>query len=427
MVAAFYGRKPVNPQRRPRQTDNASSPFQQRKIFVGGLAHGTMTVDLNTYFGRFGRITDAVVLRWPDGNSRGFGYVTFAEEATTSAVLQCQHVIDGQQVEVKRAVPTTNKLFVGRLPPQTTDTDLHQYFEAFGTVSSAVVMMDSMTGRTRGFGFVCFQPGQEGKAAMDATLSQKHRIHRKWIDAKSAASYQEMASSKDKDSTATSDSGDRRTPSENGDSSSENMSSSGATECVSSASGSEKTRSCRHSSVDLGEPQKVLVLRASGGAEWPPAYVKEPVGVDLLSFQVDDLLYEKRRLHVDTPAKVQTSLLSAMPGVVIPSATAPAIANAKAPPLQKASAARPLTRLSGAFMTGDGVGLVSSDTWRGSADHGRAVFAASEDFTRSLESLLKLEAARCDARTHGNQLAQHMAGELMREIGGQQCTTQPER
>merc|ERR1719335_842233 len=53
--------------------------------------------------------------------------------------------------------------------------------------------MDSITGRSRGFGFVCFHPGVEGKKAMDAVLAQNHRIHRKWIDVKSAASYQEMS------------------------------------------------------------------------------------------------------------------------------------------------------------------------------------------------------------------------------------------
>jgi len=47
-----------------------------------------------------------------------------------------------------------NKLYIGNLPYQTTSEELQQTFSAAGQVSEAVVMMDKMTGRSRGFGFV---------------------------------------------------------------------------------------------------------------------------------------------------------------------------------------------------------------------------------------------------------------------------------
>lgn len=166
-----------------------------RKIFIGGLAHKTTTQQLREYFSHYGPIVDAVVLRWPDGRSRGFGYITFSEASSASAVLRQSHQVGGRQIEVKRAVPGTNKLFVGGLPQNTAATDLREHFEAYGVVSDAVVMIDPATGRSRGFGFVCFLPGQEGAAAVAAALDQydNHRLHGKWIEVKSAASPHKLA------------------------------------------------------------------------------------------------------------------------------------------------------------------------------------------------------------------------------------------
>lgn len=46
------------------------------------------------------------------------------------------------------------KLYVGNLPYSTTDAELHDMFSELGQVSSAKVVMDRETGRSRGFGFV---------------------------------------------------------------------------------------------------------------------------------------------------------------------------------------------------------------------------------------------------------------------------------
>lgn len=48
------------------------------------------------------------------------------------------------------------KLYVGNLPYSTTGDDLRNVFAAAGEVSSATVIMDKMTGRSKGFGFVEF-------------------------------------------------------------------------------------------------------------------------------------------------------------------------------------------------------------------------------------------------------------------------------
>ena len=59
-----------------------------------------------------------------------------------------------------------NKLYVGNLTYAMRDDDLQQHFAEFGTVSSAKVMMDRDTGRSRGFGFVEMGSDAEAQAAI---------------------------------------------------------------------------------------------------------------------------------------------------------------------------------------------------------------------------------------------------------------------
>src|SRR6476619_1351218 len=62
----------------------------------------------------------------------------------------------------------SNKLFVGNLSFQTTENDLQDTFAAHGTVVEANLMMDRMSGRPRGFGFVTMGSPEEAEAAMNA-------------------------------------------------------------------------------------------------------------------------------------------------------------------------------------------------------------------------------------------------------------------
>jgi cold-inducible RNA-binding protein len=61
-----------------------------------------------------------------------------------------------------------NKLFVGNLSFNTTENDLQDAFAAHGTVLEANLMMDRMSGRPRGFGFVTMSTAEEAQAAIDA-------------------------------------------------------------------------------------------------------------------------------------------------------------------------------------------------------------------------------------------------------------------
>ena len=65
-----------------------------------------------------------------------------------------------------------NKLYVGNLPYTVRDSDLEQAFSQFGTVTSAKVMMDRDTGRSKGFGFVEMGSDAEAQAAITGMNGQ---------------------------------------------------------------------------------------------------------------------------------------------------------------------------------------------------------------------------------------------------------------
>jgi cold-inducible RNA-binding protein len=60
-----------------------------------------------------------------------------------------------------------SKLFVGGLPYRTTNDELKDAFQQAGNVTSATVIIDRATGRSKGFGFVEMSSDAEAQAAID--------------------------------------------------------------------------------------------------------------------------------------------------------------------------------------------------------------------------------------------------------------------
>ena len=67
-----------------------------------------------------------------------------------------------------------NKLYVGNLPYSFRDSDMEQAFSQYGSVSSAKVMMDRDSGRSKGFGFVEMSSPAEAQAAIQGLNGQQH-------------------------------------------------------------------------------------------------------------------------------------------------------------------------------------------------------------------------------------------------------------
>ncbi len=68
-----------------------------KKLFVGGLSWGTDDNSLRDAFEQFGEVTDAKVITDRDtGRSRGFGFVTFADDSAAEEAIQ---QMDGKQLD----------------------------------------------------------------------------------------------------------------------------------------------------------------------------------------------------------------------------------------------------------------------------------------------------------------------------------------
>lgn len=121
---------------------------------------------------------------------RGFGFVTFKDEAAIDAVMaeEC-HQIDGKDIDVKRSHQkesqsmSAKKLFVGGMPSTVAQEDMHEYFSMYGPVEETQVMYDHMTGRSRGFGFVMFENEQNAQTCL---IGGPHRLKGELVDVKPA-------------------------------------------------------------------------------------------------------------------------------------------------------------------------------------------------------------------------------------------------
>lgn len=74
----------------------------------------------------------------------------------------------------------SKKLFFGNLPYSTTDADLQKMAGEHGTVEEATIIMDRMTNRSKGFGFVTMSTDEEAQKVIAAFNGQEVG-GRKWI------------------------------------------------------------------------------------------------------------------------------------------------------------------------------------------------------------------------------------------------------
>ncbi|KAJ0537151.1 putative RNA recognition motif domain, nucleotide-binding alpha-beta plait domain superfamily [Helianthus annuus] len=166
------------------------------KLFVGGIAWETSQESFSNYFSNYGEITDSVIMMDKiTGRPRGFGFVTFANPTDADKVLDQDHIIDGRPVEVKRTVPRedtqgsrgvsrTKKIFVGGIPLTLTEDELREYFSNYGGIIEHQIMLDHVTGRSRGFGFVTF----DSEEAVEKIFAdgQLHELGGKQVEIKRA-------------------------------------------------------------------------------------------------------------------------------------------------------------------------------------------------------------------------------------------------
>ncbi|XP_054725884.1 ribonucleoprotein RB97D [Anastrepha obliqua] len=200
----------------PEESRNANKPTDEedicelehlRKLFIGGLAPHTTEASLKEFYGKWGTVVDAVVMRDPTTKrSRGFGFITYTRACSVDEAQKNRpHVIDSKTVDPKRALPrperearetniSVKKLFVGGLKDNHDEQSLEEYFTKFGNVISVKILTDKTTGKRRGFAFIEY----DDYDSVDKAILQKvHTIKYVVVDVKKSVYKQEKQQGND--------------------------------------------------------------------------------------------------------------------------------------------------------------------------------------------------------------------------------------
>lgn len=160
---------PKDNKRKMDETDASSAVKMKRgdmktsDLIVLGLPWKTTEQDLKDYFSTFGEVIMVQVKRERGGNSKGFGFVRFAEYEAQEKVISQRHMIDGRWCDCKHPNSKqgpdeplrSRKVFVGRCTEDMTTDDLRQFFMQYGEVTDVFIPKPF-----RAFAFVTFADDQ---------------------------------------------------------------------------------------------------------------------------------------------------------------------------------------------------------------------------------------------------------------------------
>ncbi|XP_061075028.1 RNA-binding protein 39a isoform X1 [Conger conger] len=157
-----------------------------RTVFCMQLAARIRPRDLEEFFSAVGKVRDVRMIS--DRNSRrskGIAYIEFVEATsvplaiglTGQRLLGVPIIVQASQAEKNRAAAMANnlqkgsagpmRLYVGSLHFNITEDMLRGIFEPFGRIESIQLMMDSETGRSKGYGFITFADAECAKKALE--------------------------------------------------------------------------------------------------------------------------------------------------------------------------------------------------------------------------------------------------------------------
>ncbi|XVF45104.1 hypothetical protein PTKIN_Ptkin02bG0179100 [Pterospermum kingtungense] len=180
----------VGPFVRKQERDTSISKAKFNNVYVKNLSESTSDEDLKNIFGEFGPITSAVVMREPDGKSKGFGFINFenADDAARAVESLNGKKFDDKEWYVGKAQKKSERevelkfrfeqsmkeaadkfqganLYVKNLDDSIGDEKLKDLFSPYGIITSCKVMRDP-NGISKGSGFVAFSTSEEASRAL---------------------------------------------------------------------------------------------------------------------------------------------------------------------------------------------------------------------------------------------------------------------
>lgn len=157
-------------------------------LFVGGLPAAVTEEQLTTFIERYGAIANLRLMRYPNGKSRGFAFVTFLQESSSKRLLQCRNLtLQGKQIECKQAVSKeisssmiahelTKKIYVGNIPISMPTEDVKLFFSRYGSIQEVKRVFDIESGIGKGFCFVVFKDPRAANAALASSKKYLNNI-----------------------------------------------------------------------------------------------------------------------------------------------------------------------------------------------------------------------------------------------------------
>jgi len=160
-------------------------------VFIKDLDESITEQHLTDAFSAHGKVANAVIMRDGNGKSKGFGFVNFEDPESAKIAVEMMNGskmgpkniwVGRAQKKSERQAELRNKfeqmkmermnkyqgvnLYIKNLDDTIDDEKLRQEFSQFGSITSAVVMRDEKTGRSKGVGFVCFTTTEEATKAI---------------------------------------------------------------------------------------------------------------------------------------------------------------------------------------------------------------------------------------------------------------------
>ncbi|KAI7885547.1 polyadenylate binding protein [Lichtheimia hyalospora FSU 10163] len=209
--------------RKERQAKVEEMRAKFTNVYVKNLDPEVNDQELEELFGKYGKITSAIVQKDEEGKSKGFGFVNFEnyEHARKAVEELNEKEYKGKALFVARAQKKAEReeelrrqyeqakleklakyqgvnLYVKNLDDDIDDDKLRQEFSVYGVITSAKIMCDEK-GNSKGFGFVCFsEPDEATRAITEANgrmigskpiyvaLAQRKEVRRNQLEAQMA-------------------------------------------------------------------------------------------------------------------------------------------------------------------------------------------------------------------------------------------------